>query len=700
MKKRLRDPKVRTRVRNDEEGERMTVIVIAHFVAALLALPLVRSLGRRAFYPLALVPAASAVWLGMHKPSGGEPRVELTPWIPTLDIELIFRLDVLSWVLAMMATAIGACVLMYCAQYFKDTEPALGRFAAVLTAFAGAMVGLVLSDDVMMMFVFWELTTIFSYLLIGHYIDKQASRRAALNAMITTVFGGLAMMVGLLMLGVRADSLRFSVIMADPMWAEGGAYVITATVLVLLGAFSKSAQLPTHFWLPGAMAAPTPVSAYLHAAAMVKAGIYLVLRIAPGLQYLESMAIFAAVVGAATMLVGGWRALRQTDIKLLLAYGTVSQLGFLIAVSGLATRNAMMAAMAMMLAHSLFKAPLFMVVGIIDKKFGTRDLRVLSNVWKVAPVVAAIGTLSALSMAAVPPMYGFIAKEALYSALWYEGGWRRILLIALVVGSILTVAYSWRFVKGAFGPSAGAPDVAKASIPVLYWMPPAAITAFSLLLIVGAHPLEELLRGYADTFEQVGKANHLAVIPEIGIPLLLSGVTLGAGAVLIVFARRVERFQRAVSPQTIRDGALMEWLDAERMFRRTLRTTDALAVAITPYFQRGSLPFTLGTAFVVLIVAVAYPIFRLDIRNNLLLFHNPAELLLLALAIAATIGAVRSRRRLRAVLLVSLSGYISALYFSFWGAVDVATTQLLVETVVTVVMVLVLRRLPRQIGRA
>ena len=679
----------------------MILILAAHLLAAGIAAPAVRALGRNAFYLLAIVPAGSAVWLAAQAPAAmsDTPPVERVGWIPSLGMELAFRLDVLSWVLAMLATAIGALVLAYCARYFKDTEPGLGRFAAVLTGFAGAMTGLVLTDDVMMLFVFWELTTIFSYLLISHYAEKQASRRAALSALISTVAGGLAMMVGLLMLAVRADSMRFSVILTHDMWSESSPYVITAAALLLAGAFSKSAQLPTHFWLPGAMAAPTPVSAYLHAAAMVKAGIYLILRIAPGLTHLEVLGMVAAGVGAATMLVGGWRALRQTDIKLLLAYGTVSQLGFLTAMAGLATRSAVLAVLAMTVAHALFKAPLFMVVGIIDKKFGTRDLRVLSNVWRVAPVIAVIGVLSAASMAAIPPLLGFIAKEGIYTALWQDGGWHRILLIALVAGSILTVAYSWRFVRGAFGPAPGAPDVERVEIPALTWLPPAIIVVFSLVMTALPAPFEKLLRVYADAFPAVGEEIHLVAIPHLGVPLLLSGVTLGLGVVLCVTARPIERFQRAVSPQTWGADGADEWLDAERLFRRTLRGIDALAVAVTPVFQRGSLPFTLGGTFVVLIVLAGLPIIGSELPRAVVPLYHPAEPLLLVIAAIATLGAVRARRRLRAVLLVSITGYVAALYFALWGAPDVATTQVLVETIVTVVLVLVLRRLPRHFSR-
>ena len=677
-------------------------MLLAHMVAALVGPILVRRVGRNAFYPLAVVPGASAVWLATLDPHQlADSPVEVTvSWIPAFDIELAFRLDVLSWVLALIATGIGAIVLLYCARYFKDTEPGLGRFAGLLTAFAGAMVGLVLADDAMMLYTFWELTTVFSYLLVGHYQDKQASRRAALNALISTTAGGLAMLVGLLMVAAPAGSMRLSAIIADPMWEQPGPYLVTAMVLILVGATSKSALVPTHFWLPGAMAAPTPVSAYLHAAAMVKAGVYLILRVAPALAHLEAVTIVLAAVGAATMLVGGWRALRQTDIKLLLAYGTVSQLGFLSAVAAVATRDAVMVALAMLIAHAVFKAPLFMVVGIIDKMFGTRDLRMLSGVGRAAPVVAVIGIVSAASMAAIPPLYGFVAKEAIYTALWYGGGWQRLLLIALIAGSILTVAYSWRFVIGAFGPAPGAPRVETPRIAVLYWLPPAAVAALSIGLVAATDPLERLLRAYSTALPETGQEVHLAVVPHLGVPLLASAVTLGLGIGLSLLARPVAVLQKRLSPQSWADGGLLEALDAERGFRRILRATDAVSIVVTTLFQRGSLPYTLGTMLVALIALVTpVALTQSPLPDNLVLFHHPLELIVLPVAGLAALGAARSRRRLRAVFLITVTGYTVALLFLIAGAPDVATTQVLVETAMTVVLVLVLRRLPIHFSR-
>ncbi|MGP9694397.1 Na+/H+ antiporter subunit A [Brachybacterium sp. AOP25-B2-12] len=679
----------------------MIWFLLAHLAAALLGPTLVRAWGRNAFYVLALAPAATAAWVASHDPTqlAHAPVDQSIPWIPALGIELSFRLDVLSWVLLLIVSGVGALVLAYCARYFKDTEVGLGRFAGVFTAFAGAMTGLVAANDVMVMFTFWELTTIFSYLLIGHYVEKQASRRAAMNALISTTAGGLAMMVGLLMLAHGAGSMRLSTIVASDLWQHPDAFLVTAMVLVIAGAASKSALVPTHFWLPGAMAAPTPVSAYLHAAAMVKAGIYLLLRFGPGLAELPALSALVAILGAVTMLLGGWRALRQTDIKLLLAYGTVSQLGFMAAISAIGTQGAGLAALALLISHALFKAPLFMVVGIIDKKFGTRDLRRLHRTWRSAPVVAVIGIVSAASMAAVPPLLGFVTKEAVFTALWYGGPAQQALLVVLVAGSVLTVAYSWRFVAGAFGPGSDGACAVPPSIPVGFWLPPALIGVGTLVLPALAGTLEDVLHGYSDTLPSAPAAVHLVVVPHLGVPLLASVLALGIGALVAWRAGAVERFQQAVSPQR-RGEDFASWFDAEKTFRRIMRGTDRLAVAVTGLFQRGSLPYTLGTMLIVLIaltvpVALSYG----RIPTNIVWFFHPGELFVLVVVAIAAIGAARARRRLRAVLLVTVTGFGAALLFLMWGAPDVATTQVLVETILTVVLILVLRRLPLHFSR-
>ena len=389
------------------------------------------------------------------------------------------------------------------------------------------MLGLVLTDNFLMLYVFWELTTVLSYLLIGHNPASSTNRRAAMQALLVTTFGGLAMLVGIIAIGVH-HTYSISALLADPPPLD--AVTVAAVVLLLVGALSKSALVPFHFWLPGAMAAPTPVSAYLHAAAMVKAGIYLVALLAPVFAGAPAWHALTLGLGLLTMIVGGWRALRQHDIKLLLAYGTVSQLGFIVAIAGLGTQTAALAALALVLAHGLFKSTLFLVVGVVDHATGTRDLRRLSGLGRRMLPVSVPAAFAGLSMAGVIPMAGFVSKESALESLWEEAQeaapfpsvYGYLALAAVVVGSALTVAYTCRFLWGAF---ATKPGVAPTPITV----PHPGFVLSPLLLGVGClalgllAPLESpWLMPYAVTLPTGAAPEPLALWHGVSVPLLLS----------------------------------------------------------------------------------------------------------------------------------------------------------------------------------
>src|SRR3712207_6348466 len=339
---------------------------------------MIRRPPRSTLFPYTTLFRSGFVWtaLQLRTVLAGEELRETVPWIPALQLDVALRLDALALTFAALVTGVGALVLVYCARYFAPGEEGTGRFAGCLTAFAGSMLGLVLADDLFLLYVFWELTTVFSFLLIGGSGRRLAARRAATQALVLTTAGGLAMLVGLIVVGQASGSFRLSEVVADP---GSGTAMTVGTVLVLMGAITKSAMVPFHFWLPAAMEAPTPVSAYLHAAAMVKAGIYLVARLAPGFADVPGWRPIVLGLGLATMLVGGYRSLRQNDLKLLLAFGTVSQLGFLMVLVGAGSREMANAGLAMVLAHGLFKSTLFLSVGVVDHATGTRDLRRLSG---------------------------------------------------------------------------------------------------------------------------------------------------------------------------------------------------------------------------------------------------------------------------------------------------------------------------------
>ena len=687
----------------------MLFVLTVLFAVALVAPLFFRRIGRSAFYLLAAVPAGAFIWLmatypryiasGQSLASGAPnaPPSVIIPWIPDLRVELAFRMDALSAVLAILILGVGSLVLFYCARYFRPEDPKMGSFGAQLLAFAAAMFGLVTADDLILLFIFWELTTILSYLLIGYAAHRLSARRAALQALIVTTFGGLAMLVGMIMLGSAAGTYRISEIMAmAPELAASGVIVDVAVVLLLLGAVSKSALFPFHFWLPAAMAAPTPVSAYLHAAAMVKAGIYLVARLAPGFWETTYWTPVVTVLGLATLLLGGWRALRQYDLKLMLAYGTVSQLGFLTLVVGLGNREAALAGLGLLVAHGFFKATLFLVVGIIDHQAGTRDIRKLSGVGRSAPVLAVVAAIGAASMAGLPPLLGFVAKESVYETYVHfaeEQGTPTaiVLLVGVVAGAVLTFAYSCRFVWGGFASKESCKPTAFKAIPWPFLAPPAILAAVTVFFGLWPKPLDTIISPYADLYPLEGEATHLALWHGFTLALGLTALTIAAGTVLFLQRARVEKIQANMASP----------LDAERSYRGLIGILDDVAVWVTGRTQRGSLTFYL---FVILSMAIVTPLSAVLLRSAPLpeefhWFDSPLQAVIGAAVVIGAVGAARANKRFLAVIMVSVSGYGIALIFALQGAPDLALTQMLVETIVLVAFVLALRSLPARLWK-
>ncbi|MCM6777407.1 Na+/H+ antiporter subunit A [Nocardia sp. CDC159] len=666
----------------------MLAILLAHAAAALFAPPCVRSVGRRGFYALALVPLAALGWVIANWNSGQALRIE---WAPGIHLNLDLRFDALASIMAALVLGIGALILAYCAHYFDDDNPQrLGIFAGYLVAFAGAMFGLVVSDNMLLLFTFWEATTVLSFLLVGHHADRIAGRRAALQALLVTGAGGLAMLVGIIVLGQHGGSYLLSEVLvrADPRdWATG-----VAIVLILVGALSKSAIVPLHFWLPGAMAAPTPVSAYLHAAAMVKAGVYLVARLAPAFSVAAPWHPIVLTLGVLSMLLAGLRALQVYDLKLMLAFGTVSQLGFLMTLLGLGTPDAAIAGVALIVSHALFKACLFMVVGVVDHSAGTRDLRRLSGVGRRAPGLCAIAILAAASMAGLPPLVGFIGKESALGAVLDAENLAAPAKLAIgagvVVGSMLTVGYSIRFVWGAFGSKpVGAPE---SETPwqrpdPLFVAPAALLASASLAAGLGAPLLDRLLRPYAETLAGPEPA-RLALWHGFGHPLTLTMVVIACGVVLFEIR---DRIGASTNPRL---G------NADRVYDATLRAMDQLSLRMTAATQRGSLPLNQALILITLTVlplAMLLTGARAEVRARL--WDSPLQPVVGLIMIAMALGATVMRNRLASVLLVGVTGYGCGVIFALHGAPDLALTQFLVETLTLVIFVLVLRKFPAEI---
>jgi multicomponent Na+:H+ antiporter subunit A len=692
----------------------ITVIAV-HFAVDAVAPFLFRKFGRNSFYALAAVPAASFIWLilqhGAVYPAAGAGAVhpgtaEVLPWIPGLQLELAFRMDALAWVMSLLILGVGALVLVYCARYFKTKDDYLGGFGAQLLAFAGAMFGLVTADDLLLMFIFWELTTVLSYLLIGYARTRLSARRSALQALMVTTAGGLAMLVGLILLGFSAGTYRISDILEQaPALVTGpaGSAVGTAVVLILIGAITKSALVPFHFWLPGAMAAPTPVSAYLHAAAMVKAGIYLVARLAPGFAETAFWLPVVLGLGLATMLVGGYRALRQTDIKLILAYGTVSQLGFLTMVVGLGKPDAALAGLALLLAHGLFKATLFLVVGIIDHQAGTRDIRKLSGVFGSARALAIVAAIGAASMAGIPPLAGFVAKESVFEAFVHysadpaAGPWGPVLLAGLVLGSILTFAYSARFMWGAFAVKPGVEATPFKPIKPAFLAAPAVLSLLTIVYGLWPDPADGWIQPYAALFADSSAndggsaAGHLALWHGFTPALGLTAVTFVLGLGMFYARNAVARLQSLVPGR----------IDGDRSYQLVIGALDDAAVWVTGRTQRGSLFFYLS---VILTVAFVLPLTALlaaqkPLPEDLYFLdpNSPLQLVVGAGIVIGALAAVRANKRFLAVLMVSVTGYGIALMFALQGAPDLALTQMLVETIILVAFVLAMRSLPAEL---
>lgn len=683
---------------NPTDRSALLAVLLAHAVATALAPLLVHRWGRNAFYPLALVPLASLVWVALNWPSAGRPSTVDVQWVPELWMNITLRFDTLAAIMSVLVLGIGALVLFYCADYFQHhdgrTENRLPSFAAELVAFSGAMFGLVTSDNLLVLYVFWEITSVLSFLLVGHYAERLTSRRAATQALLVTTFGGLAMLVGIIVLGNLAGTYLLSELLASP---PGGVAAAVGLVLVLVGALSKSAIVPLHFWLPGAMAAPTPVSAYLHAAAMVKAGVYLIARMSPGFADSPVWKPIVVSLGLLTMLLAGWRAVREYDLKLILAFGTVSQLGLITVMVGTGGADMMLAGLAMLVAHAMFKAALFMVVGIIDHATGTRDIRRLAWLGDKARPLLVIAVGASASMAALPPFFGFVAKEADFETVLHSptlGAFAPVVLAGIVLGSVFTTIYSLRFLFGAFarkGHSHPSTRVAEMHRPERTFMiAPGVLAAAGLAFGIWPVGIGDVLEGYADTVPGGNNEYYLALWHGINLPLLLSVLVIATGVAAFIGRERLRRFRTMREPLG----------NADHVYDAVVRRLDLFSVELTAVTQRGSIPAT-QSAILSTLVLVPTMVLALGARDRpeFRLWGSPLQVVIGLIILAAALGALVMRNRLAAVLLVGVTGYGCGAIFALHGAPDLALTQFLVETLTLVVFVLVLRTLPAEADR-
>jgi multicomponent Na+:H+ antiporter subunit A len=607
------------------------------------------------------------------------------PWMPALGITATLRLDGLTSLFALLVIGVGALIFAYCPRYLHGNHHA--RTYVLLTLFAAAMLGLVMAADLVLLFVFWELTTVSSFFLIGGTGAKSA--RPAMRALIITASGGLALLVAVILIAVETGTTHLPTILDDPQMVLDSPIAWPAGLLIILAAFTKSAQLPFQSWLPGAMVAITPVSAYLHAATMVKAGIYLLMRFTPIFGSQPAWQATLISVGLLTAVVGAALALRQHDLKALLAYSTVSQLGLITAVTGIGTSVGLAAAVVHTFAHALFKATLFMLVGIIDREAGSRDVRELGGLRRVMPVTATLTGLAGLSMAGVPIFLGFVSKETIFEAL---GGadfapWAGYAAPVLgVIASALTFAYGVRIFHGAF---AGPTTQRQLYEPAWQFLAPAAVPAIAGAVlgpfVFVLNPLTA--SAVADTVPE-GRAPMLEFWHGFSLELMLSAITITVGMVLFFAREPVDRFLNSIN--TPPEGELFDWgydwtLRVGALVGRPNRTSTTMAFLSWPVVLLGSL------GAVALVALGRWPSAPPQVTG-------PLDWALLALLTVAAVGMVITRHALAAVALLGFTGLLVSAWFLLAGAPDVALTLLLVEVLTAVVAVLVLRALPRRFG--
>lgn len=670
----------------------MLAAVLSGFGVSIAAPFIYRVAPRRAGWIAAVLPLALMLYFASLLPavaSGEALRFSYT-WVPSLGINLSFRVDGLSLLFALLITGIGALVMIYAGGYLAD-DPNLGRMLTLLLIFMASMLGVVTSDNLIGLFVFWELTTVSSYLLIGYKHEYEKARKAALQSVLVTGIGGLALLAGLLLLGQVAGSLEISeilkqgdIIRADPLY--GG-----ILALVLLGAFTKSAQVPFHFWLPGAMEAPTPVSSYLHSATMVKAGVFLLARLNPALGGTEAWQLLLTGFGGATMVIGAFLAIQQTDLKRILAYTTVAALGTLVTLIGIGTDDALKAAMVFTLSHALYKGALFQAAGAVDHETGTRDIGQLGGLRAAMPIMTVAASLAAISMAGLPPMFGFIAKEVQYKAKLEEP----ILIAAAVLANVLTVASAGLVsLRVFFGKPTETPKHAHEA-PLSMWLGPIALAISSLAIGIFSEPVGNLLIGPA-TSAVIGKTKEVELLLWAGIEgaagqaLALSALTIALGAALYASRRVFGRIAAALAP-------LASW-GPESWYQRSVDGMLAIAEWQTRRLQNGYLRSYIGLIIATVLtlgglaliagqVTIAIPADWTDVR--------PYEVIIALVMLAATGFVIRARSRLAAIIGLGFVGYSMALVFSLFGGPDLAITQFAIETLSAILFVLVVYRLPR-----
>ncbi|WP_122765488.1 monovalent cation/H+ antiporter subunit A [Pseudomonas viridiflava] len=680
----------------------LIVLLLLPFIGSCLAALLPHNARNTESLLAGLVALVGTIQVALLYPQiahGGVIREEFM-WLPSLGLNFVLRMDGFAWLFSMLVLGIGALVALY-ARYYMSPDDPVPRFFAFFLAFMGAMLGLVISGNLIQIVFFWELTSLFSFLLIGYWHHRADARRGAYMALMVTGAGGLCLLAGVMLLGHIVGSYDLDLVLAAGDQIRAHALYPVMLALVLIGALSKSAQFPFHFWLPHAMAAPTPVSAYLHSATMVKAGVFLLARLWPSLSGSEEWFWIVGGAGALTLLLGAYCAMFQNDLKGLLAYSTISHLGLITLLLGLNSPLAAVAAVFHILNHATFKASLFMAAGIIDHESGTRDIRKLSGLVRLIPFTATLAMVASASMAGVPLLNGFLSKEMFFAETVFISAtqWVEIALpmIATIAGTF-SVAYALRFtVDVFFGPPAK--DLPHTPHEPPRWMrAPVELLVFTCLL-VGIFPAQV-----------VGSILATAALPVVGgvlpeyslaiwhgwnAPMIMSLVAMTGGVVLYLMLRKQLKLGRFKYPPVI------SYFNGKRGFERSLVVMMRGVRKIEKRISTKRLQTQLFLLVIVAVIGAMIPMFNsgLSWGDRPKIPGSIVFVTLWLLAIACALGAAWQAKyhRLAALTMVSVCGLMTCITFVWFSAPDLALTQLVVEVVTTVLILLGLRWLPRRI---
>lgn len=673
----------------------MLICVISVFVMAALAPFIQRLLPKIAQYIIATVPLGIFIYffsVAYGLDESGNVR-EVYVWISSLQINLSFFGDGLSLLFALLISGIGFLIVLYSGEYLIGDEM-LPRFYSYLLLFMGSMLGIVLADNVIAIFVFWELTSVSSYFLIGYYFDDEKSRRNALQALLVTGLGGMGLLAGMIILGTVAGSLELSEILSSPGAIQDNALIMPVMLLLLLAAFTKSAQFPFYFWLPNAMAAPTPVSAYLHSATMVKAGIYLMARMSP--MFVENLTwqTLLLVFGGITMLLGAAVSVFNTNLKKILAYSTVSALGILTFSIGIGSPEAVNASLVFLVVHSLYKGSLFLVAGAIDHETGTRDIRNLKGLFRMMPVIGIAGIAAAFSSAGIPPFFGFIGKELIYESELHAVKYSKIYIGAMLLTMVLLFVSGFNAGvkpfrgKNEFSYKAHDPGINMLAGPVLL---------ATLGLIFGLFPdlIAPLLSNAVGSVVPGAEKLQLGLWHGFNLPLLLSGITILAGSLLYISGL----FKLKENPALILIGKS----DIDKFYEFLLKYLLRISELITRILQNGYMRYYLMAIIFTVVGLVGFTIysvggFELNLVIKTKVFAH--DIMLVLVIFIAILDVITTGSRLAAVAALGIVGIGMAIIFMFFGAPDLAMTQFTIDTLTVILFVFVMYKLPRFFNRS